>query len=198
MGNDFFADCNTCTACELSRTRTRVVISRGSEQARLMLIGEAPGSQEDSIGKPFVGRSGLKLDKLMKTAGLDIQEDVYFCNVVKCRPPMNRRPSKIEIEACSPWLSKQIEFIDPWVIVLAGATAVQALLGIRGGISRIRGNWFHWQGRWVMPLFHPSYLLRNPSSKEGAPIALTIEDLIKVKNMLKEYSDMSALRPGQS
>ena len=124
----------------------------------------------------------------MKSVGIDCQHDVYISNVVKCRPPNNRRPTKNEIDAFMPWLHQQIKLVDPLVIALAGSTAVEALLGIKQGISDLRGNWQRWKGRWVMPIFHPAYLLRNPSKKEGAPLDLTRGDLLKVRRKLIKYN----------
>lgn len=154
-----------------------------------MLIGEAPGASEDVMGEPFVGRSGKLLDRLCLEVGINPSTDVYICNAVKCRPPKNRRPSKEELLTSLPWLIQQIKLVDPFVIILSGSTAVEAVLGIKGKISTIRGIWKPWQGRMVMPLFHPSYLLRNPSRVEGAPITLTLGDLLKVKQKLKELKE---------
>ena len=179
-------DCHNCTDCDLAATRQRVVISRGSPTARLMLIGEAPGAREDASGEPFVGRSGQLLDRLLVETGFDLQCDLYVCNAVKCRPPQNRRPKRSELLACRPWLDLQIASINPEVIVLVGATAVEAILGIKGGMTQLRGEWRRWDGRAVMPIFHPSYLLRNPSSDEGAPIDLTRRDLATVRQQLCE------------
>ena len=149
-----------------------------------MIIGEAPGAKEEEIGEPFVGRSGKLLDKLLKNAGIDINQDVYFCNVVKCRPPKNRRPTKIEIQENLPWLYQQIKLVNPSVIVLVGATALEAILKIKSPISILRGEWIDWEGRLVMPVFHPSYLLRNPSKEEGKPMSLTKSDFLKIKEKI--------------
>ena len=149
------------------------MISRGSPLARLMLIGEAPGAKEEELKEPFVGRSGKLLNFLLKEADIDSQDDVYFCNVVKCRPPKNRRPSKKEINECLPWLRQQIKLVDPVVIILAGSTALETVLGIKGVISNIRGKWIKLEGRFVMPIFHPAYLLRKPSREVGSPFSLT-------------------------
>ena len=178
-----------CACCGLAQNSTQVVVSRGNPSARLMLIGEAPGATEDSLGEPFVGRSGKVLDQLLENVDLDPLKDIYICNAVKCRPPKNRRPSKTEVFASLPWLKQQIHLVDPWVIILAGTTAVETLLGVKDKISSLRGIWHSWEGRMVMPLFHPSYLLRNPSRVEGSPIALTCGDLIDVKNKLKVFQE---------
>jgi DNA polymerase len=179
-------DCNVCTACELASTRQTVVISRGNPNADLMLIGEAPGAQEDEQGIPFVGRSGRALDQLLREVDLDPSRDLYICNAVKCRPPNNRRPKKAELAACRPWLDLQLAAMNPKVIVVTGATAVEAILGIKGGMTQLRGQWQTWNGRSVMPIFHPSYLLRNPSKAAGAPLDLTRRDLAAVRHRLCE------------
>ena len=162
----------------------KMVVARGNPQAPLMVIGEAPGAKEEELGKPFVGRSGKLLDKLLQKAGIDINLDVYFCNVVKCRPPNNRRPTKSEINENLPWLHQQINLVDPKVIVLVGATALEALLKIKSPISILRGKWINWEGRLVMPVFHPSYLLRNPSKEEGNPMSFTKSDFSKIKEKI--------------
>ena len=179
-------DCEQCTGCDLALTRERVVISRGASTAPLMLIGEAPGAREDALGQPFVGRSGQLLDRLLLEVGLNPESDLYICNAVKCRPPQNRRPKRAELTACRPWLDHQIDQVNPRVIVLLGATAVESLLGIKGGMTQLRGQWLSWDGRDVMPIFHPSYLLRNPSKASDAPTALTRSDLSAVQQRLCE------------
>ena len=151
-----------------------------------MLIGEAPGAREDALGQPFVGRSGQLLDRLLLEVGLNPEKDLYICNVVKCRPPQNRRPKRGDLTACRPWLDRQIDQVNPRVIVLLGATAVESLLGIKGGMTQLRGQWLSWDGRDVMPIFHPSYLLRNPSKASDAPTALTRSDLSAVQQRLCE------------
>ncbi len=162
----------------------KIVVSRGNPDAKLMIIGEAPGAKEEELGKPFVGRSGKLLDKLLQNVGIDINQDVYFCNVVKCRPPKNRRPTKTEIQENLPWLHQQIKLVNPKLIVLVGSTALDAILKIRSPISILRGKWINWEGRLVMPVFHPSYLLRNPSKEEGAPMSFTKLDFLKIKEKI--------------
>ena len=149
-----------------------------------MIVGEAPGAKEEEVGEPFVGRSGKLLDQLLQNAGIDINRDVYFCNVIKCRPPQNRRPTKTEIQENLPWLYQQIKLVNPRVIVLVGATALEAILKIKSRISFLRGNWINWEGRLVMPVFHPAYLLRNPSKDEGKPMSLTKSDFVKIKEKI--------------
>ena len=162
----------------------KIVVGRGNPQAQIVLIGEAPGAKEELVGKPFVGRSGKLLDKLLENAGFDINLDVYFCNVVKCRPPKNRRPTKTEIKENLPWLYQQIKLVDPNIVVLVGATAVDAILKVKTPISILRGNWIDWEGRLVMPVFHPSYLLRNQSKEEGTPMSFTKSDFLKIKEKI--------------
>ena len=187
--------CHGCTACDLAITRQSVVISRGTPSAKLMLIGEAPGAQEDTEGRPFIGRSGRALDALLREVGLNPDQDLYICNAIKCRPPNNRRPKKAELKSCRPWLDQQLALVDPAVIVLTGATAVEAILGIKGGMTQLRGQWQSWEGRAVMPIFHPSYLLRNPSREPGAPLDLTRQDLAAVRQRLCEPWPASGSAP---
>ena len=181
--------CAACRRCGLAEGRQQVVVARGNPEARLMVIGEAPGAQEDAEGLPFVGRSGRLLDQLLAAAGLDPAADVYICNGVKCRPPNNRKPTAGEMAACRPWLEQQIAVVDPPLVVLLGATALEAVLGIRGGITQRRGQWLsspvEWlRGRRLMPVLHPSYLLRFPTPAEGSPRALTAADFRKVRRAL--------------
>ena len=163
---------------------SNLVIARGNPLAKLMIVGEAPGATEEKLGEPFVGRSGRLLDNLLNDAGINSKNEVYICNVVKSRPPNNRRPTKEEIKENLPWLNQQIFLVDPAVIILAGATAVESVLGVKKAISTIRGTWQNWKGRLIMPLFHPSYLLRNPSMDEGGAVSLTLSDLFKVRQKL--------------
>ena len=173
--------CISCTKCSLSTGRTNVVFGRGNPKARILIIGEGPGQQEDEQGLAFVGRAGKMLNKSFLSVGIDTNEDCYISNIVKCRPPNNRKPKSIEIENCMPWLDSQIELIKPKVIVLAGSTAVQSYLNINQPISKIRGKWITRESIKYMPIFHPSYLLRNSSNEKGKPKWLTIQDLKKVK-----------------
>ena len=186
-------DCEACRCCSLAAGRQTVVVSRGNPRARLMLIGEGPGAQEDEQGLPFVGRSGQLLDRLLESVGLDSNSDAYVCNIVKCRPPENRRPTAQEMAACRPWLERQIQLMDPAVILLVGATAVEGLLGIKGGITKLRGQWRRGEGgslegRWLMPIFHPSYLLRNGSREPESPRWLTWHDLQEVQRRLAQLA----------
>lgn len=154
-----------CTACELHSGRKQTVFSRGNGSSGLCFVGEGPGAEEDAQGEPFVGPAGQLLDKMIAAMGL-LRDDVYVCNIVKCRPPGNRRPSPIEMQTCSPFLERQLELLNPQVIVALGGTAVAGLLGVTDGITRVRGKFRLYQGRIaVMPTFHPAYLLRNPAAK---------------------------------
>lgn len=174
-----------CTKCGLCSTRTNVVFADGNPQAKLMIIGEGPGQQEDESGLPFVGRAGKLLDKILESGGIDRKTETYICNVVKCRPPGNRVPTPNEAAACRPYLDAQIEFVKPKLILLAGATAVQHILKVKDPISRIRGKWFDFKNdARVMPIFHPSYLLRNDSREVGSPKWLMWQDIKEVRQAL--------------
>lgn len=154
-----------CTRCGLHRDRTQTVFARGTGSSGLCFVGEGPGADEDAQGFPFVGKAGQLLDRMIAAMGFS-RDEVYVCNIVKCRPPKNRKPEPDEMAACRPYLVQQLELIDPKVIVALGATAVEGLLGISGGITRLRGNWRLYNGRIaVMPTFHPAYLLRTPEAK---------------------------------
>ena len=176
--------CVECTSCNLSETRKNVVVGKGNESAQVVIIGEGPGEQEDITGLPFVGRAGKMLDTALSSVDIDPLEDCYITNIVKCRPPDNRKPSAVESEACMPWLNEQINLLKPKIIILAGSTAVQSFLGIDEPISKIRGQWIEKDNIKYMPIFHPSYLLRNPSKNKGKPKWLTWQDLKKVKKEL--------------
>ena len=178
------SECVECTSCNLSETRKNVVVGKGNESAQDVIIGEGPGEQEDITGLPFVGRAGKMLDTALSSVDIDPLEDCYITNIVKCRPPNNRKPSAVESEACMPWLNEQINLLKPKIIILAGSTAVQSFLGIDEPISKIRGQWIEKDNIKYMPIFHPSYLLRNPSKNKGKPKWLTWQDLKKVKKEL--------------
>lgn len=179
-------DCQSCRRCTLAPTRKHVVVSRGNPSARVMIIGEGPGQQEDLTGRPFVGPAGQLLDKILASVGLDSEQDVFIGNIVKCRPPGNRVPTPDEIAACKPYLLEQIRLVDPAIILLAGATAARGLLDEQRGITRIRGQWFDWEGRLCMPIFHPAYLLRNESREKGSPKWLMWQDIKAVRAKLDE------------
>ncbi|MFQ4144094.1 uracil-DNA glycosylase [Chlorogloeopsis sp. ULAP02] len=173
--------CNQCHRCELGNTRTHAVVGRGNLEAQIMVIGEAPGQNEDETGLPFVGRAGQLLEKILASVKLDTEKDVYICNINKCRPPNNRVPTNEEMEACKPYLLEQIRLVAPKIILLTGATAVKGLLGDKRGITKIRGTWMEWEGHLCMPIFHPSYLLRNPSREVNSPKWLMWQDIQAVR-----------------
>jgi len=179
------AQASQCTLCGLCKTRKNVVFARGNAQAQLMIIGEGPGQHEDETGLPFVGRAGQLLDKILASVNIDRDKDVYICNVVKCRPPQNRVPAKEEADQCRAYLDAQINFVQPKLILLAGSSAVQAVMQVKDPISRIRGKWFACKnGAKVMPIFHPSYLLRNDSREVGSPKWLMWQDIRTVRKAM--------------
>ena len=154
-----------CTRCKLHTLgRRQIVFGVGNPQADLMFVGEAPGADEDVQGEPFVGRAGQLLTKIIEAIGLT-RGDVYIANVIKCRPPQNRNPEQDEVDTCEPFLFRQIDVIQPKVIVALGTFAARALLRTLDPISRLRGRIFEYRGAKLIPTFHPAYLLRNPSSK---------------------------------
>ncbi|MFO7538467.1 MAG: uracil-DNA glycosylase [Chloroflexota bacterium] len=174
----------------LAAAGTNVVICRGNPQARLMIVGEAPGTEEDRQGKPFVGRSGQLLDKILEAAGFDPNEDVFISNSVFRMPPGEggknfRKPTTQEIEYYHPYLLEIIRLVDPKIMLLTGNVATQSLLG-QTGITKLRGEWHEWNGRHVMPIFHPAYLLRNPSRQPGSPKSLTWQDIQAVRRKYDE------------
>ncbi|MEZ4445675.1 MAG: uracil-DNA glycosylase [Polyangiaceae bacterium] len=154
-----------CTKCRLHESRTHTAFSRGSPDAELVFVGEGPGAEEDRQGIPFVGAAGQLLDKMIVAMGFQ-RDEVYVCNIVKCRPPKNRKPEPDEVEACAPYLVEQLSLIRPKAMVALGATGVQGLIGTTMGITRLRGTWKLYRGRIpLMPTFHPAYLLRQPEKK---------------------------------
>lgn len=172
---------------------TNMVIYRGNPAADLMIIGEAPGTEEDRQGKPFVGRSGQLLDKILHAVDLDPEEDVFITNAVFRLPPGNggkplRKPTSDEIQFYKPYLLELIRLVDPVIMLLTGNVATEALLD-RVGITKLRGEWFEWNGRYAMPIFHPAYLLRNPSRKPDQPKALTWRDIQEVR---RKYDELKA------
>jgi uracil-DNA glycosylase len=181
--------CNQCHRCGLGDTRTHAVVGRGNLNAPILIVGEAPGQNEDEQGLPFVGKSGQLLEKILASVSLNSETDVYIANINKCRPPENRVPSAKEIAACKPYLFEQIRLIDPKIILLTGATAVKGLIGDRGAISNIRGTWIEWEGRLCMPIFHPSYLLRNPTRDRGGPKWQMWQDIQAVRAKLNEITN---------
>lgn len=176
-----------CENCELSKTRTKTVFFDGCETAPVMFIGEAPGKNEDETGIPFIGRAGQLLRKFLFETGYG-QNDFYIANTVKCRPPENRKPTNKEKEACFCYLEKQIELVDPKIIVLVGSTAMESFIEEKTTITKARGKIFEKETagkiRKFIPIFHPSYLLRYHSMDFGSPRYLFKEDLTAIKNMV--------------
>lgn len=178
----------------LANAGTNVVICRGNPQAKLMIIGEAPGPQENIIGKPFVGRAGQLLDQILQAVHFDPEQDVFISNSVFRMPPGEdgknfRKPTNEEIEYYKPYLLEIIRLVDPKIILLTGNVATQSMLGLTG-ITKLRGQWVDWNGRLAMPIFHPSYLLRNPVRTPGSPKALTWQDIQEVR---RKYDELLAV-----
>jgi len=176
----------------LANVGTKVVISRGNPNAKLLIIGEAPGPEENIKGKPFVGRAGQMLDKVLEAAKFDPEKDVYITNSVFRMPPGEegkafRKPTTEEIDYYRPYVFEIVRLIDPHVILLTGNVACQSVLQ-KTGITSLRGKWTAMDDRWVMPIFHPSYLLRNPTRDPGSPKALMWEDIRKVR---KKYDELA-------
>jgi len=176
----------TCTACPLAQTRIQTVFADGNPTtAKLMIIGEAPGQQEDETGIPFVGRAGQLLTQLLAQVGIERHQDVYIANILKCRPPNNRKPLPQEIAACNGFLTQQIQLVQPKLLLLTGSTAVLGILGLNTPISKLRGTLVETPfGVPALPIFHPSYLLRNPSPAPDKPKGLTVADLTFAKQLL--------------
>ena len=176
---DLHATLAPCTECGLHRTRTNLVQGEGSPQSRVMFIGEAPGQVEDETGRPFVGRSGQLLDRIIENAMGMRREDVFIANINKCRPPGNRDPEPLEIAACLPWLRAQVKIIKPEVIVTLGRVAAWNLLGVSQAMGRLRGRELSYEDTPVVATWHPAYLLRNPAAK-----VQTWEDIKRVNRLL--------------
>jgi DNA polymerase len=182
------AEIGDCTRCPLCESRTNVVNTHGNQQARLMFVGEAPGADEDEQARPFVGRAGQLLTKIIEAMGFK-REDVIIGNVNRCRPPGNRQPTVEEAAVCKPYLLREIAVVRPEVIVVMGNTAMKNLLNTREGITRVRGKFQDYRGIKVMPTFHPAYLLRDPSKKRE-----TWDDMKKVREYLNDSTPKSGAR----
>ena len=154
-------EANGCTKCHLCETRNSVVFGEGNRNADLVVVGEAPGADEDKTGRPFVGRAGKLLDVLLLSIGLP-RSEVYICNVLKCRPPKNRNPTPDEVETCSPYLRQQLELISPKAVLAVGTFPAQTLLNTGQSIGKLRGGVHEYEGRPLVPTYHPAALLRNP------------------------------------
>ena len=183
---EIWTNIGDCTRCPLYQGRTHIVHTEGNRKARLMFVGEAPGADEDAQARPFVGKAGQLLTKIIEAIGFK-REEVLIGNVNRCRPPGNRPPTAEEAGMCKPFLLREIAVVQPEVIVVMGNTAVRNLLETRDGITKLRGKFQDYKGIKVMPTFHPAYLLRDPSKKRE-----TWEDLKKVRDYLDETSRMSA------
>lgn len=175
-------DVYACEKCRLCQTRTNVVPGEGDAQAKIMFIGEGPGRDEDMQGRPFVGRSGELLTRMIRAIDLE-REQVYICNVVKCRPPQNRNPEPDEAAACLDYLRAQVALVRPRIVVLLGKVACRYTLQEEISVMRDHGKWFERKGVWFMPTYHPSALLRDPSKKREA-----WDDFQKIRDKLKEIT----------
>jgi len=182
--NEFEESLKGCTRCKLSKGRTHLVFGEGNPEAELMFVGEGPGRDEDMQGRPFVGRAGQLLTRIISAMGLK-RTDVYIANIVKCRPPNNRNPEPDEIKACLPFLLKQIDIIHPKVICALGSVAFQALMDTKESISKFRGSLYPWRSDIsIIPTYHPAFLLRNPHKKRDV-----WEDVQKIMAFLAEKNN---------
>ncbi len=175
-------DLGDCQRCSLGKTRKEIVFGAGNPNARLVFVGEGPGADEDAQGLPFVGEAGQILNRIITAMGLS-RDEVYICNVVKCRPPKNREPLAEEIAACSPFLQRQLQSVRPEVIVALGKPAANTLLGVKSPISKLRGSFHDYHGVPLMPTYHPAYLLRNKG--DSGLFWEVWDDMIQVLQMLK-------------
>lgn len=175
-----------CTRCDLHKTRTQTVFGVGNTQTDLLVVGEAPGANEDLQGEPFVGRGGMLLNAMLKAIGLD-RPTIYIANILKCRPPNNRDPLPCEVECCTPFLKKQIDLIQPKLIVAVGRIAAQFLLATKDPLSKMRGKRYTYNGVPLLITFHPAYLLRSPREKARA-----YEDFITISQTLNELKRKTA------
>jgi len=178
------ADLGDCRRCKLAPSRQHIVFGSGNPQAELMFVGEAPGADEDEQGLPFVGRAGQLLTKIIEAIDMK-REDVYICNILKCRPPENRNPESDEIAACEPFLFRQIAAVKPRVICALGTFGAQTLLRTKEPISRLRGQFIDYRGAKLMATFHPAYLLRNPNEKRKV-----WEDVQKIRDYLRSLRSL--------
>lgn len=180
--DDIKQKCLSCEKCSLCATRTNVVFSSGVPNNKMVLVGEAPGYWEDQKGEPFVGKAGQLLDRIFECVGLSRKKDVYICNTIKCRPPQNRDPLPEEKTACREYLDAQLAILKPKIILICGRVALNTFLPDKGSITRVRGQWFDgpYESK-MMPIFHPSYLLRNDSKEKGSPKWLMWQDIKEIK-----------------
>ena len=176
---DIRQDLGDCHRCKLASGRKTIVFGQGDPRAALVFVGEGPGADEDEQGLPFVGRAGQLLNRMIQFIGMK-REEVYICNIVKCRPPLNRTPEKVEVDSCSPFLFRQLQAIQPQLICCLGAPAMKTLLGIKEGITRVRGQFFDYAGTKALVAYHPAYILRNPREEK-----ILREDFEKIREFLK-------------
>jgi len=185
-----------CTKCPLAQGRNKVVFGNGPVPCDLMLIGEAPGADEDEQGFPFVGRAGQLLTQILASVGIKRPDDIYIANTVKCRPPNNRAPLTTEQEACRPYLEAQIRLVNPKIILLAGSPACKAILNSNEPMGQMRGRWKKLPSNpeiTVFPIFPPAFLLRNPQKTKGSPKWQTWQDMQEVKNALDYFKKVAEL-----
>ncbi|MBR5773319.1 MAG: uracil-DNA glycosylase [Clostridia bacterium] len=176
-------DCLSCEKCELCKTRTNIVFGAGQEDAKILIVGEGPGENEDLQGLPFVGRGGQLLDKMLAAVGLSREENVYIANIVKCRPPKNRDPHPQEQEACIEWLRHQVAVLKPKIIVCLGRVSAQRIISPDFKVTKQHGEFYQRNNILLMGTFHPAALLRNPNNKP-----LAFEDFTKLREKLEELS----------
>ena len=176
------ADLGDCQRCKLAGGRKTIVFGQGNPHAQVVFVGEGPGADEDEQGLPFVGRAGQLLNRMLQMVGIK-REDVYICNVVKCRPPGNRTPERDEVEACSPFLYRQIEAIRPRLVCCLGAPAVKTVLGLKEGILKLRGRFYEFGNAKALATVHPAYVLRNPREEK-----ILREDFEKIRDFLNPQS----------
>ncbi len=181
--NDIHEELEACTRCRLHQDRTNLVFGEGPDKAHIAFVGEGPGFEEDRQGRPFVGRAGKLLEKMIRSISMD-RKDVYICNVVKCRPPKNRTPQQDEIEVCYPFLARQLTALSPRIIIALGACAAQTLLSRTTAISQLRGKIHSWRGIPLVCTYHPAYLLRNPVQKSA-----TWQDILIACSILQRKSE---------
>ncbi len=187
--NEIKQKCLSCDKCSLCHSKTNTVFSAGVPNPKIMLIGEAPGYYEDQQGEPFVGKAGKLLDQILGCVGFSRKENIYICNTLKCRPPENRDPLPEEKEACWEYLKAQVDIIQPRIILLCGRVAVNSFIDTKLGITKLRGKWFegpHFSK--MMPIFHPSYLLRNDSKEKGSPKWLMWQDIKEVRRVYDQMN----------
>lgn len=186
MLTEVAAQAATCTRCRLAQGRTQVVFGSGDPHAELVFIGEGPGFHEDKLGEPFVGAAGQLLTRMLGEIGLG-REQVYICNIVKCRPPGNRDPRPDEIEACTPWLVEQLSLIQPKIVVTLGNFATRFVLNTQTGITRLRGRVHDWHGRTVIPTFHPAAILHG-GGEQSRQYELLRDDFLLIQRTLDELA----------